>query len=155
MSEPSDRTDPSEPKPYIPADTPLADWSWKGLVLGLVFGAVLGSANAYLGLKVGLTISTSIPLAVMALALFKVVGRIFHPTNILECNIAQTGGKTHHRIQRGAHVVGNGGHKVVFEPVELLDFKIVLQRHNTAVFRDGCHAQLPAGSILQGELVGE
>jgi uncharacterized oligopeptide transporter (OPT) family protein len=60
----------SEPKPYVPPDTKLADWSWRGLVLGLIFGAVLGSANAYLGLMVGLTISTSIPLAVIMVAAF-------------------------------------------------------------------------------------
>ncbi len=60
----------SEHKPYVPDQTPLADWSWRGLVLGLIFGAILGSANAYLGLKVGLTISTSIPLAVIMVAVF-------------------------------------------------------------------------------------
>jgi putative OPT family oligopeptide transporter len=82
----------SEHQPYIPAAKTLRDLTFRAVLAGVVFGAIFGSANAYLGLKVGLTISTSIPLAVMAVALFKVIGRLFHPTNILECNIAQTGG---------------------------------------------------------------
>ena len=60
----------SEHKPYVPENTTMADWSWRGVVLGILFGAIMGSANAYLGLKVGLTISTSIPIAVIMLALF-------------------------------------------------------------------------------------
>jgi len=82
----------SEHQPYVPAEQSLRDLTIRSALAGIVFGAVFGAANAYLGLRVGLTISTSIPLAVMSVALFRVVGQFFRPTNILECNIAQTGG---------------------------------------------------------------
>ncbi len=82
----------SEHQPYVSAEKSLRDFTFRAVLAGVLFGAIFGSANAYLGLKVGLTISTSIPLAVMSVALFKIVGRVFRPTNILECNIAQTAG---------------------------------------------------------------
>ena len=91
----------SEPKPYVPAATPLADWSWKGLVLGVLFGAVLGSANAYLGLKVGLTISTSIPLAVIMVAAFAALRPLFGKASILDVNIGQTAGSASSSLASG------------------------------------------------------
>ena len=51
-------------KPHVPAETDLKDFSIRALIVGSLFGIVFGSANAYLGLRVGLTISTAIPLAV-------------------------------------------------------------------------------------------
>lgn len=93
--------EPAEPKPYVPADTPLADWSWKGLALGLIFGAVLGSANAYLGLKVGLTISTSIPLAVIMVAAFAALRPVFGKASILDVNIGQTAGSASSSLASG------------------------------------------------------
>ncbi len=88
-------------KPYVASATRLPDLTVRAAVAGIIFGAIFGSANAYLGLKVGLTISTSIPLAVMSVALFKVVGRVFRPSNILECNISQTGGSAASSIASG------------------------------------------------------
>jgi len=58
-------------KPHVPNDTHLRDFSIRALLVGGVFGILFGSANAYLGLRVGLTISTAIPLAVISVALFK------------------------------------------------------------------------------------
>jgi putative OPT family oligopeptide transporter len=58
----------------------------KAIVLGAVLAAVLGGANAYLGLKVGMTVSASIPAAVISMALL----RMFRESNILENNIVQT-----------------------------------------------------------------
>jgi hypothetical protein len=57
----------TEPKPHVPADSDLKDFSLKALLVGAVFGILFGSANAYLGLRVGLTISTAIPLAVIVI----------------------------------------------------------------------------------------
>jgi len=88
-------------KPYIPDDTPLRDWSWRGLVLGIIFGAVLGSANAYLGLKVGLTISTSIPLAVIMVAAFAALRPVIGPGTILDVNIGQTAGSASSSLASG------------------------------------------------------
>jgi putative OPT family oligopeptide transporter len=82
----------SEYQPYVAPEKSLRDLTFRAVIAGVMFGAIFGSANAYLGLKVGLTISTSIPLAVMAVALFRLIGRFGSPTNILECNLAQTTG---------------------------------------------------------------
>ncbi|MFZ0430743.1 MAG: oligopeptide transporter, OPT family [Acidobacteriota bacterium] len=88
-------------EPYIHHSRSLPDLTLRAALAGVVMGAVFGSANAYLGLKVGLTISTSIPLAVISVALFKVVGRVLRPTNILECNVSQTGGSAASSIASG------------------------------------------------------
>jgi putative OPT family oligopeptide transporter len=91
----------AEHKPYIPDSTPLADWSWRGLVLGILFGAILGSANAYLGLKVGLTISTSIPLAVIMVAVFAALRPVLGKGSILDVNIGQTAGSASSSLASG------------------------------------------------------
>ena len=72
--------------PYIPATQSLPEITAKALVLGFVLSAVLAGANAYLGLKVGLTVSASIPAAVISMAVL----RLFREHNILENNIVQT-----------------------------------------------------------------
>jgi len=72
--------------PYIPASQSLPEITGKAIVLGAVLAAVLGGANAYLGLKVGMTVSASIPAAVISMALL----RMFRESNILENNIVQT-----------------------------------------------------------------
>jgi len=88
-------------EPYVPADTPLGDWSWRGLILGIIFGAILGSANAYLGLRVGLTISTSIPLAVIMVAAFAALRPIIGRGSILDVNIGQTAGSASSSLASG------------------------------------------------------
>ncbi|MCZ6650206.1 MAG: oligopeptide transporter, OPT family [Acidobacteria bacterium] len=91
----------SQHQPYIPADTQLADWSWRGLVMGAIFGAILGSANAYLGLKVGLTISTSIPVAVISVAAFAALRPIIGRSTIQDVNISQTTGSASSSLASG------------------------------------------------------
>jgi len=73
-------------KPYIPASVTLPEITVKSVVLGLVLSAVLAGANAYLGLKVGMTVSASIPAAVISMAVL----RLFRESNILENNVVQT-----------------------------------------------------------------
>ena len=90
-----------EHKPYIPADQNLKDFTLKAVLAGIVFGIIFGSANAYLGLRVGLTISTAIPLAVVSVALFRVFRPILGPTTILEHNIAQTTGSASSSLASG------------------------------------------------------
>jgi putative OPT family oligopeptide transporter len=72
--------------PYIPSSRSLPEITVKAAVLGLVLSAVLAGANAYLGLKVGMTVSASIPAAVISMAVL----RLFRESNILENNIVQT-----------------------------------------------------------------
>lgn len=72
--------------PFIPASTSLPEITFKAVVLGILLSAILAGANAYLGLKVGLTVSASIPAAVISMAIL----RMFRESNILENNIVQT-----------------------------------------------------------------
>jgi putative OPT family oligopeptide transporter len=88
-------------KPYVPADTKIKDFSVRALIMGAIFGVVFGSANAYLGLRVGLTISTAIPLAVISVALFKALEKVWGKASILEANIAQTTGSASSSIASG------------------------------------------------------
>ncbi|NOX38158.1 MAG: oligopeptide transporter, OPT family [Calditrichaeota bacterium] len=88
-------------KPYVPAESPMRDFSLRALLVGAVFGVLFGSANAYLGLRVGLTISTAIPLAVISVALFKSMEKIWGKATILEANIAQTTGSASSSLASG------------------------------------------------------
>lgn len=72
--------------PYIPASRKLPEITFKAVVLGLVLSAVLAAANAYLGLFAGMTVSASIPAAVISMGIL----RLFRQSNILENNIVQT-----------------------------------------------------------------
>lgn len=91
----------AEFKPFIPAETNLKDFNFKTVILGVILGAIFGSANAYLGLLVGLTISTAIPLAVVSVAILKVLTPIFGKSTILECNISQTTGSASSSLASG------------------------------------------------------
>ncbi len=88
-------------KPHVPADATMKDFNLKTVVLGVIFGAIFGSANAYLGLRVGLTISTAIPLAVVSVAVLRIVTPIFGKPTILECNISQTTGSASSSLASG------------------------------------------------------
>jgi putative OPT family oligopeptide transporter len=72
--------------PYIPASQSLPEITVKAVVLGLLLSALLAAANAYLGLFAGMTVSASIPAAVISMAVL----RMFQKSNILENNIVQT-----------------------------------------------------------------
>ncbi len=75
-----------EHKPYIDAGTKLPEITLKAVILGALLSVVLSAANAYFGLFAGLTVSASIPAAVISMALLKV----FKNSNILENNLVQT-----------------------------------------------------------------
>ncbi len=77
---------PAEAAPYIPASTLLPEITLKAIVLGVVLSVTLAAANAYLGLFAGITVSASIPAAVISMAVL----RLFPRSNILENNIVQT-----------------------------------------------------------------
>ncbi len=86
---------------YVPHDATMRDFSIHAVIVGAIFGILFGTANAYLGLRVGLTISTSIPLAVIAVAFFRATRGIWGKTNILETNIAQTTGSASSSLASG------------------------------------------------------
>jgi putative OPT family oligopeptide transporter len=91
----------AEFQPYVPEETSFKDLTIKAVVIGAIFGVIFGSANAYLGLHVGLTISTAIPLAVIAVAVFKVLTPILGKSSILDSNIAQTTGSASSSLASG------------------------------------------------------
>jgi putative OPT family oligopeptide transporter len=87
--------------PFVPASAKLKDFNAKTVILGVLLGALFGSANAYLGLLVGLTISTAIPLAVVSVAILKILTPVFGKSTILECNISQTTGSASSSLASG------------------------------------------------------
>lgn len=90
-----------EYQPYVPASVAPDEFTIKALFFGILFGILFGAANAYLGLRAGLTISTSIPVAVMAVAAFQVMKKFGRPAHILEANIAQTVGSASSSVASG------------------------------------------------------
>jgi len=84
-------------KPYIAAETSMAELTVKSVALGAFFGILFGAATVYLALKAGLTISASIPIAVLAIS----IGQKFLKTTILENNIIQTAGSAGESIAAG------------------------------------------------------
>jgi len=87
--------------PYIAAEENVAEFTFKAVGLGVIFGIIFGAANAYLGLRAGLTISTSIPVAVMAVAVFKILAKAGIKSTILETNISQTTGSASSSVASG------------------------------------------------------
>lgn len=83
--------------PVVPAGTVMAELSWKAVLIGAIVGVVFGAANAYLGLKVGLTVSASIPAAVIGVAVF----RVLRSGTLLETNIVQTVGSAGESLAAG------------------------------------------------------
>jgi OPT family oligopeptide transporter len=84
-------------KPFIPAEKKIAEFTLKSIITGSIFGIIFGAATVYLALKAGLTVSASIPIAVLAIALSKA----FLRTTILENNIIQTTGSAGESIAAG------------------------------------------------------
>lgn len=84
-------------QPFIAPETRMAEFTIKAVVTGSVFGIIFGAATVYLALKAGLTVSASIPIAVMAITL----SRLFLRTTILENNIIQTTGSAGESIAAG------------------------------------------------------
>jgi putative OPT family oligopeptide transporter len=88
-------------EPYVPATSSPHEFTVKALFFGILFGILFGAANAYLGLRAGLTISTSIPVAVMTVAAFHALRHFGSSANILEANLAQTVGSASSSVASG------------------------------------------------------
>ncbi len=91
---------PSGPefRPYVPAETQIPEFTLKAILLGVFFGILFGAATVYLALRAGLTVSASVPIAVLAIAVFKKIGK----STILENNIVQTIGSAGESVAAGA-----------------------------------------------------
>src|SRR6187399_488757 len=84
-------------QPYVPASQSPAEFTAKAVVLGVLFGLIFGASTVYLGLRAGLTVSASIPIAVLAISVLKKFGG----STILENNIVQTIGSAGESVAGG------------------------------------------------------
>ena len=90
---------------YIPDQTTLPEFSLRAVVLGSVLGVIFGASSLYLVLKVGLTVSASIPVAVISITLFRLWAKMgFKDASILENNIVQTAGSAGESLAFGLGV---------------------------------------------------
>ena len=86
-------------KPYVPADKVTPEITVTSIIMGVILAVVFGAANAYLGLRVGMTVSASIPAAVIAMGVIRV---IMKKNSILESNVVQTIGSAGESLAAGA-----------------------------------------------------
>jgi putative OPT family oligopeptide transporter len=84
-------------QPYVPATQNAAEFTVKAVVIGVLFGLLFGASTVYLGLRAGLTVSASIPIAVLAISVLKKLGG----STILENNIVQTIGSAGESVAGG------------------------------------------------------
>ena len=84
-------------QPYVPASASPAEFTLKAVVIGALFGLLFGASTVYLGLRAGLTVSASIPIAVLAISVLKKLGG----STILENNIVQTIGSAGESVAGG------------------------------------------------------
>jgi len=93
-------------KPFISEQAKLPEFTLGPVLMGIFLGVLFGASSLYLGLKVGMTVSASVPIAVMSITLFKAFSRTFgiRNTTILENNIVQTTGSAGESIAFGVSV---------------------------------------------------
>lgn len=96
----------AEHKPYIAADVTMPELTWSAVLLGTSLGLIFAASSLYLVLKVGMTVSASIPVAVLAITLFRAFSQAFgfRRATILENNIVQTSGSAGESIAFGVGV---------------------------------------------------
>ncbi|MCE5301795.1 MAG: oligopeptide transporter, OPT family [Planctomycetaceae bacterium] len=113
---------PSVHQPYVPDDVALPEFTWSAVLTGAVLGILFGASSLYLVLKVGMTVSASIPVAVLSITLFRVFSHAFgvRRATILENNIVQTTGSAGESVAFG---VG-----VTMPAVMLLGFEMEITR---------------------------
>ncbi len=103
-------------EPYVPAGQSMAEFTPRAILLGALFGLIFGASTVYLGLRAGLTVSASIPIAVLAISVLKRLGG----STILENNIVQT--------------IGSAGESVAAGVVFTIPALIFLLPHGPAYF---------------------
>lgn len=86
-------------KPFVPANKTLPEFTFTSILLGVILAVIFGGANAYLGLRVGMTVSASIPAAVISMGVIRVILR---RDSILENNMVQTIGSAGESVAAGA-----------------------------------------------------
>ena len=102
----AEQIEPAPHQPYVPDEARLPEFTWSAVIVGALLGIVFGASSLYLVLKVGMTVSASIPVAVLSITLFRVMSRVFgfRRATILENNIVQTTGSAGESIAFGVGV---------------------------------------------------
>src|ERR1700688_3402821 len=88
---------PAEFRPYVDAPNAMTEFSWRAVILGSLFGILFGAVSVYVGLRAGLTVSASIPIAVLSISILRALRR----STILENNIVQTTGSAGESVAAG------------------------------------------------------
>jgi putative OPT family oligopeptide transporter len=93
-------------KPYVPDKVTMPEFTWPAVLVGAILGIIFGASSLYLLLKVGMTVSASVPIAVLSITLFRVLSKSFgfRRATILENNIVQTTGSAGESIAFGVGV---------------------------------------------------
>ncbi len=111
MAEPSAATPPpagngEAHKPFVPDNVAMPEFTWSSVILGAVLGILFGASSLYLLMKAGMTVSASVPIAVLSITLFRVFSRVFgiRRATILENNIVQTTGSAGESLAFGVGV---------------------------------------------------
>src|SRR5881394_791165 len=97
---------PPAHQPYVPDHVIMPEFTWSAVLVGAFLGILFGASSLYLVLKVGLTVSASVPVAVLSITLFRLFSRTFkiRRATILENNIVQTAGSAGESIAFGVGV---------------------------------------------------
>src|SRR5687768_7213636 len=92
-------------QPYIAPETKIREFTARAVIMGTLLGMIFGASSLYLVLKVGITVSASIPVAVISITLFRLVSKLgVRDATILEHNIVQTAGSAGESIAFGVGV---------------------------------------------------
>ena len=91
-------TTTTEFRPYIPDSANVPEFTIRAVLLGMIFGLIFGAVTVYVGLRAGLTVSASIPIAVLSISLLRALGK----ATILENNIVQTTGSAGESVAAGS-----------------------------------------------------
>ena len=89
-------------RPFVPESARVPELTWSAVLIGSILGIIFGASSLYLSLTVGLTVSASIPVAVLSIALFRAFGK--GTGRVLENNIVQTTGSAGESIAFGVGV---------------------------------------------------
>jgi putative OPT family oligopeptide transporter len=97
---------PPAHQPYVPDQTIMPEFTWSAVLVGAILGIIFGASSLYLVLKVGMTVSASVPIAVLSITLFRFFSNLtgFRRATILENNIVQTTGSAGESIAFGVGV---------------------------------------------------
>src|SRR5271170_1768033 len=97
---------PAGHQPYVPDNVNMPEFTWSAVFVGAILGIVFGASSLYLVLKVGMTVSASVPIAVLSITLFRAFSKLtgFRQATILENNIVQTTGSAGESIAFGVGV---------------------------------------------------